>query len=70
MSLSIGTTGGDTPLSAAAATGSPYLASGAIAFDRSTVNAAAGYRFLVSYTADMVLDASPHVNPPEAIVIR
>jgi hypothetical protein len=24
----------------------------------------------VSYTADMVLDASPHVNPPEAIVIR
>ena len=32
--------------------------------------AAAGYRFLVSYPADLVLDASPGVNPANTILIR
>jgi hypothetical protein len=70
LSLSFGTAGGDAPPISPTVTGSPYLASGAIAFDRSPVSAAAGYRFLVSYTADMVLDTSPQLNPPEAVVIR
>jgi hypothetical protein len=69
MALALTTQSGADLLSAPA-TGSLYLASGAIAFDRSLVNAAAGYRFLVSYTADVVLDASPHVNPLDAVVIR
>ena len=69
ISLAISTTG-YTPLVPAIATGSPYLASSAIAFDRSPIVPAAGYRFLVSYTGDMVLDTTPQGTPAEAIVIR
>ncbi len=69
MSLTAGTTGGETPLYPTF-TGSPYLPSAAIAFDRSTVAADAGYHFLVSYTADLVLDTSPHVNPPQVGLLR
>lgn len=70
LTLVLSTAGGETPLFPALTTGSPYLASSAVAFDRSTVVGAAGYRFLVSYTSDMVLDTTPQLNPPEAVVIR
>jgi hypothetical protein len=69
MSLAVSTAGGETPF-APTVTGSPYLASSAVAFDRSTENAAAGYRFLVSYTGDMVLDTSPHSSSPDVVVLR
>lgn len=70
LTLVVSTAGGETPLSPALTAGSPYLASSAVAFDRSTVAASAGYRFLVSYTGDMVLDTTPQLNPPDAVVIR
>jgi hypothetical protein len=69
MALLVTTTGGETP-GALPPTGSPYRATSAIAFDRSRVNPPSGYRFLVSYSGDLVLDASPHVTPTEAISVR
>lgn len=73
--LRLTTSSGAGPASLAArATGSPFQASGAITFDRSTENgatgAAAGYRFLLSYPADLVFDVSPSVNPVSTAVIR
>jgi hypothetical protein len=56
-------------LAATSTTGTaPFQANGITAFDRSawTPDGAAGYRFLVSYPADFVLDASPGqsgINP-------
>ena len=69
MSLALSTTGGEVPTAPTVA-GSTYRATSAIAFDRSVVNAAAGYRFLVSYSGDLVLDASPHVTPTDVVVLR
>ncbi|HEX9048999.1 MAG TPA: hypothetical protein VF841_00540 [Anaeromyxobacter sp.] len=51
---------------------SPFQASGMTTFDRSpwTPDAAAGYRFLVSYPADFVLDSSPSHSNGDPVVIR
>jgi hypothetical protein len=45
-------------------------ASGAISFDRSRFEPAAGYRFLVSYPSDIVIDATPSVTPIGTYVVR
>jgi hypothetical protein len=71
MAIRLQSISGAVPLSARAASGSQSNANGAVAFDRSAYGTpAAGYRFLVSYPADQVLDVTPSVNPPEALVIR
>jgi hypothetical protein len=73
QSLSIATSGGVGALSFKLA-GSPFLATSALAFDRTALPlpnlAAKGYRFLVSYSSDLVLDVTPHVNPVEGTVVR
>jgi len=61
---------GVLPLEARVSPGAPTHASGAVAFDRSPFKAEDGYRFFVSYPADLVLDTSPSVNPAAARVIR
>lgn len=70
MSLTLTPSSGIFPHGAQRAAGSPFHASGAVAFDRSRLDAAAGYRFLVAYPADLVYDVSPSVNPPSAFAIR
>jgi hypothetical protein len=70
MNMLISTASGVFPLYARSST-APYGASGAIAFDRSVwTDPVAGYRFYVSYPANVVLDATPSQNPPAAIVIQ
>jgi hypothetical protein len=51
---------------------SPYQANGIVAFDRSawTPDTVGGYRFLVSYPADFVLDATPGTTGADPGVIR
>jgi hypothetical protein len=49
---------------------SPFQASGMTTFDRSPADPTSGYRFLVSYPADFVLDASPGHADTNPIVIR
>jgi hypothetical protein len=69
LSLSFSTTSG-----AAAYSWDPGSASvranGALAFDRSTEDPASGYRLLVSYPGDMVVDVSPSVAPVSAGIVR
>jgi hypothetical protein len=60
---------GLTALGARPASGTAQ-ASGAIAFDRSPFNAPSGYRFLVSFPADFVIDATPSVTPVSTYVVR
>lgn len=45
-------------------------ANGAIAFDRSPHDPASGYRLLVSYPGDMVLDLSPSLLPLSVGIVR
>ena len=73
MKLVLTPASGVYPVSARQSGTSPYGASGAIAFDRTPwADAAAGYRFYVSYPADFVLDASPGSSgsPVPSILIR
>jgi hypothetical protein len=68
MSVRLETSSGIAPLSFRP---SPAVrANGAIAFDRTPWNPEAGYRFLFSYPSDMVVDVTPSVTPPSAVVIR
>jgi hypothetical protein len=61
------------PTSARGSGTSPYAPNGAISFDRTRwTDAAAGYRFYVSYPADFVLDTSPGVQGspvPSAVIL-
>ncbi len=59
------------PNRARGASTAPFQASGIAAFDRTPwTDPIAGYRFLVSYPADFVLDTTPSQNPAAAIVVR
>lgn len=66
----IETASGAGSLRARPATGSPIQPNGVVAFDRSPLTAADGYRFFVSYPADFVLDTTPSTSTVEARVIR
>jgi hypothetical protein len=70
--LTLSTVSQVTPLLSRGTSTSPYGASGAAAFDRSpwASDPIAGYRFLVSYPADFVLDATPSQSAAPSIVIR
>jgi hypothetical protein len=50
----------------------PYQANGMVTFDRSawTTDTVSGYRFLVSYPADFVLDTSPSASDGNPVVVR
>jgi hypothetical protein len=50
--------------------GTTVQANGALVFDRSPHDAAAGYRFFVSYPGNQVVDVSPMVSPIARIAIR
>lgn len=48
----------------------PSHPNGAVAFDRSPVDAAAGYRFFVSYPADFLVDTTPSLESVEVRILR
>ncbi len=69
--LLIGTTGGVTMVSAVGASTAPYQANHIVAFDRSPwTDPTAGYRFLVTYPADFVLDTTPSQGGAPSAVIK
>ncbi len=61
LSLRVTTSSGVSPFGAASASGQGALVqpNGATVFDRSTMDASRGYRFLVPYQGDFVIDTSP-----------
>jgi hypothetical protein len=70
--LVLGPSSSFTPFSARPASGSPVHPNGALAFDRSTIGGkeAEGYRFFVSYPADLVMDTTPSTSPVDTKLIR
>jgi hypothetical protein len=70
MTLIVQTSSGVLPLAGRGSNTSPFGANDAVPFDRSFWVPGAGYRFLVSYPADFVLDTSPSVTPVDAVVIK
>jgi hypothetical protein len=70
MTLLVQTSSGVLPLAGRGTNTSPYGANDAVPFDRSFWLPVAGYRFLVSYPADFVLDTTPSETPVDAVVIK